>query len=130
MLDIRLFRENPDIVRKALKDRQSDASVVDTILALDESRRELLGEVEKLKAERNAVSKEIGKMKDADSRQEKIDAMRAVGDQIKALDEKLRDVDAELRSTMANLPNIPSEATPYGTDESENVVLKAVVDIP
>ena len=130
MLDIRLIRENPDLVREALKKRQADTEIVDKILTLDENRREILGEVEKLKAERNAVSKEIGRMKDAESRQEKISAMRAVGDQIKSLDDDLRDVDAELTSTMATLPNIPSDATPYGVDESENVVIKTVGKIP
>ncbi len=130
MLDIRLIRENPDLVRDALKKRQADTEIVDKILTLDENRREILGEVEKLKAERNAVSKEIGRMKDAESRQEKIAAMRTVGDQIKSLDDDLRDVDAELTSTMATLPNIPSDATPYGVDESENVVIKTVGKIP
>ena len=130
MLDIRLIRENPDVVRQALEKRQGDAAVVDSVITLDERRRDILGEVEKLKAERNSVSKEIGRMKDAESRQEKIDAMRTVGDQIKALDDDLRDVDAELTSIMATLPNIPSDATPYGVDESENVVLKTVGETP
>jgi seryl-tRNA synthetase len=130
MLDIRLIRENPGVVRKALEKRQADVAVVDSAIALDERRREILGEVEKLKAERNAVSKEIGRMKDAESRQEKIDAMRAVGDKIKALDDDLRDVDAELTSIMATLPNIPSDATPYGVDESENPVIKTIGEIP
>jgi len=59
MLDINLIREQPDVVRKAMKDRQMDASPVDSILQLDEKRRSLLTEVERMKAERNAVSKEI-----------------------------------------------------------------------
>jgi len=130
MLDIRLIRENPDVVRQGLEKRQADAEVVDSVIALDERRREILGEVEKLKAERNTVSKEIGRMKNAESRQEKINEMRAVGDQIKDLDDDLRGVDAELTSIMATLPNIPSDATPYGVDESENVVLKTVGEIP
>ena len=70
MLDINLIREQPDLVRKSMRDRQMDAGVVDTILALDEKRRHLLTQVEKLKAERNAVSKEIGKLKDGAERQE------------------------------------------------------------
>ena len=130
MLDIRLIRENPEIAREALRKRQANDAVVDSIVALDERRRTILSEVEKFKAERNAVSKEIGRMKDAESRQEKIAAMRAVGDQISALDNDLRDVNVALKSTMATLPNIPSDATPYGVDESENVVLKTVGDIP
>lgn len=126
MLDIALIREQPDIVRKSLKDRQMDASPVNSILKLDEKRRELLTEVETLKAERNAVSKEIGKMKDEKERQFKIDAMRAVGDKISALDEDLAGVDAELQSLMSEIPNIPDERTPYGVDEDENVVIKTV----
>ncbi len=130
MLDIRLIRENPEIVREALRKRQADDAVVDSIVALDERRRTILSEVEKLKAERNTVSKEIGRMKDAESRQEKISAMRAVGDKISALDNDLRDVDSELNVAMSTLPNIPSDKTPYGVDESENVVLKTVGKIP
>ena len=64
MLDLNLIRENPDLIRTSLKNRQMDASPVDEILQLDEKRRALLHEVEALKAERNAVSKEIGKMKE------------------------------------------------------------------
>ena len=130
MLDIRLIRENPEIVREALKKRQADDAIIDEILALDEKRRAILGKVENLKAERNAVSKEIGKMKDAASRNEKIAAMRAVGEEISALDAELRDVDAALTAAMSTLPNIPSEKTPYGKDENDNVVLKTVGEIP
>ena len=86
MLDINLIRENPDLVRKALSDRQETPAPVDSILRLDSERRALLQQVETLKAERNAVSKQIGQMKDASARQPKIEAMRAVGDQIAALE--------------------------------------------
>ncbi len=130
MLDIRLIRENPDVVRHALEKRQAENTIVDSILALDERRRSILSEVEKLKAERNAVSKEIGRMKDAESRQEKIEEMRVVGDKICVLDNSLREVDSEFNATMSTLPNIPSDKTPYGLDESENVVLKTVGEIP
>ncbi len=130
MLDIKLIRENPDVVRDALRARQMDDSAVDVLGRLDERRRQILSEVETLKAERNTVSKEIGKMKDADARNAKIAAMREVGDKIKGLDGELREVDAELTSTLATLPNIPSDATPYGVDESENVVLNTVGEMP
>jgi seryl-tRNA synthetase len=130
MLDIRLIRENPETVREALKKRQADDAIIDEILALDEQRRTILGEVESLKAERNTVSKEIGRMKDAASRNEKIAAMRAVGEKISALDAELRQTDAALTSAMSTLPNIPSEKTPYGVDESDNRVLKTVGEPP
>ena len=126
MLDMNLIRENPEIVRKALRDRQDDPAPVDSILGLDEKRRSLLSQVEQLKAERNAVSKEIGKMKDATERQSKIEAMRVVGDQIAELDKQVADVESELNYLMSTLPNIPDARTPYGKDDSDNVVIKTV----
>ena len=126
MLDINLIREKPDVVRKALRDRQENPSPVDTILQLDEKRRNLLNEVEALKAERNAVSKEIGKQKDAADRGAKIEAMRVVGDKISALDKDVEAVESELHGIMSTLPNIPDPRTPYGKDDSENVVIKTV----
>ena len=130
MLDLNLIREQPDLLRTALKNRQMDDSSVDDILRLDEKRRLLLTEVEKLKAERNAVSKEIGKMKDAAEREQKIAAMREVGDRISALDKEVADVEAELNSLVAALPNIPDERTPIGASEDENVVLRTVGQLP
>jgi seryl-tRNA synthetase len=126
MLDINIIRETPDVVRKALKDRQMDPSPVDGILALDEKRRSLLSQVETLKAERNVVSKEIGKMKDPASRQEKIEAMRVVGDKIAEFDKQLAEVESELNALTASIPNLPDPRVPYGVDDSENVVIKTV----
>jgi seryl-tRNA synthetase len=130
MLDINLIRENPDVVRKALADRQMDATPVDQILELDVQRRTLIQEGERLKAERNAVSKEIGRMKDPAERQAKIEAMRQVGDQITQVDEQLRGVEASLNDIVAGIPNLPDPRTPYGKDDSENVVLRTVGQLP
>jgi seryl-tRNA synthetase len=130
MLDINIIREQPDLVRKALRDRQMDPSPVDTILQLDERRRGMLTEVEALKAERNAVSKEIGQLKDAAARQTKIEAMRTVGDKIATLDKDVAAVEEELKVTTAIIPNIPDNRTPFGKDESENVVLRTVGELP
>ncbi len=130
MLDLNLIREQPDLIRTSLKNRQLDASPVDDILRLDEKRRLLLTEVEKLKAERNTVSKEIGKMKDAAEREKKIVSMREVGERISALDKEVADVEAELTSLTAALPNVPDERTPIGASEDENVVLRTVGQLP
>jgi seryl-tRNA synthetase len=126
MLDMNLIREKPDVVRKALRDRQDDPAPVDVILGLDDKRRTMLQQVEALKAERNAVSKEIGKMKDAAERQSKIEAMRVVGDKIAEMDKQVAEVEAELTALASALPNIPDPRTPYGKDDSENVVIKTV----
>ncbi len=139
MLDLNLIREQPDLIRTALRNRQMDPAPVDAILKLDEKRRALLNEVEKLKAERNAVSKEIGKthaphasagVKDAAEREAKIAAMREVGDRIAALDKTVTDVEAELDSITATIPNVPDERTPIGASEDENVVIKTVGEVP
>lgn len=130
MLDLNLIREKPDLVRKALHNRQLDSSSVDEILILDEKRRALLTRVESLKAERNAVSKEIGKMKDHAERALKVSAMREVGDKISAFDKEVSEVEAELHTLTAALPNIPDERTPVGASEEENVVIKSVGQLP
>jgi seryl-tRNA synthetase len=130
MLDINLIRETPDLVRKALRDRQMDAAPVDAILKLDDQRRGLLTEVEALKAERNNASMLIGRMKDAASRQPQIEAMRAVGDKIAVLDKEVSAVEQELKALTAALPNIPDARTPFGKDENENVVLRTVGELP
>lgn len=125
MLDIRLFREEPDVVRKALRDRGLDSGPVDEVIRLDTLRREMLQEVEALKAKRNKVSGEIAKMK-----QQKQDAsaviaqMRQVSDQIKDYDERVRKVDEELRQLLLTIPNIPDPSVHVGKDETENRVVR------
>ena len=126
MLDINLIRENPEVVRKALADRQMSAEPVDQILTFDEQRRQLIQKVEALKAERNAVSKDIGRMKEPGERQTKIEAMRQVGDQITQLDQELAQIETQLNGVLATIPNIPDPRTPYGKSEDDNVVIKTV----
>lgn len=130
MLEINLIRENPEIVRIALADRQMDTAPVEQALTLDAERRNLLTQVEKLKAERNVVSKEISQTKDAATRQQKIDAMRQVGDKISEMDEAVKRVDEKLQNLMLSIPNLPDPSTPYGKDESENVVVRTEGSLP
>jgi len=130
MLDLKLIREQPELIRESLRKRHMDSGIVDQILAQDEQRRALILEVEAKKAERNAVSKEIGRMKDAAARQEKIDAMRDLGDSIAILDEKLRVVEAELHLTVAGVPNIPDPDVPVGVDDKDNIVVRTIGEKP
>ena len=130
MLDINLVREDPDVVREALRKRNLDPQVVDDLQQMDVERRSYLQEVEVLKAERNRVSKEIAQSKDQAERDGKIAAMRAVGDKITALDEKVRLVETKLTEVISGIPNIPDPTTPLGKDESENVVLRTIGDLP
>jgi seryl-tRNA synthetase len=130
MLDINLLREQPEMVQEALRKRHMDESPVEQVLALDERRRAVIQEVEDLRAERNAVSKEIGRMQDEAERQAKIKEMRRVGQRIDSLDAELAKVEADLNAIMDDLPNVPDGAVPLGADESENVVLRTVGQIP
>lgn len=130
MLDINLFREQPDRVREALHKRQMDPAPVDQVIELDDKRRMLIQEVEDLRAERNVVSKEIGKMKDETERQTKIEEMRRVGERIDSLDAELAQIDTHLEALLNEIPNIPHERVPLGVDESENVVVKTVGEKP
>ena len=130
MLDINLIREDPELVRHALQTRQLGTEVVDQALELDERRRAVIQEVETLKAERNAVSKEIGRMKEAAEREAKIQTMRAVGERISQFDESLREIENQLAALVATIPNVPDPRTPLGKDESENVVIRTVGQLP
>ncbi len=126
MLDINLFQKNPDLVREALRKRHMDIAPVDEVIKLDTLRRDLIQEVEILKAERNRTSKEISQMKDKAERQAKIEAMRAVGDQISQLDEQLRQIQTQLDDVLAAFPNLVDERVPLGSDETQNVVVRTV----
>lgn len=130
MLDINLIRQTPEMVREALEKRQMDPSTVDQVLTLDEQRRVLIQSVEEMRSERNAVSKEIAKMKDKSERQAKIDAMRELGDKIDSVDGQLSQVEADLQSLVSEMPNIPDPDVPFGVDDSDNVVLRTVGEKP
>ena len=122
MLDINLIREQADMVKAAMVNLNTEAPI-DEILVLNTRRRALLTKVEALRAERNSVSKEIGRAKDGEARQAKIERMRAVGDRIKTLEKDLKAVEAKLHDSMLRVPNLPGPGVPVGPDESHNVVV-------
>jgi seryl-tRNA synthetase len=128
MLDINLIRTQPDLVKQGVINRQEPAltATVDEVLALDARRRELLKEVESLKAERNAVSKEIGQMKDAAAREAKIAQQKGLGDRIAALDAQVREVETKLDELMNLLPNVPDARTHPGRSDDDDALLKTV----
>lgn len=124
MLDIRLFREQPDVVREGFTKVGRDPGLVDQVLDLDVKRREAITEVERLKAERNAGSKDVARTKDKAERDAKIAAMKLVGDQISELDAQANAIDLELNNLMLDLPNLPLPEVPVGKDEHDNVVVR------
>jgi len=130
MLDIKLIREQPQMVKEALLKRQMETSIIDQILEVDTQRRKLLIEVETLKAERNSVSKEISQASNAAERGQKIISMREVGNQISALDEKVHLLEENQFNLVASVPNIPDADVPLGKDDKDNPVIRTVGEIP
>lgn len=127
MLDIRLIREDPEKVKKAVLDRGMSAEVadVDGVLDLDERRRAILVEVEELKHERNLASETIVAMKkDGADTSEITTRMRSISDRIKEMDADVRDIENDLRLLMLDIPNVPDESVPVGPDETFNVEVR------
>lgn len=124
MLDIKLLRDNPELVKAGIA-KKKDSSDIDKIIALDLSRRDNLKRVEKLKADRNASSAEIAKKKKAgESADDAVAAMRAVGDEITRLDEQVRLTELEIHDLLSRVPNIPHESVPVGVDETANEIVR------
>ncbi|HHU61409.1 MAG: serine--tRNA ligase [Bacillota bacterium] len=120
MLDLRMIRQNPDKVREALRKTGEDASL-DVLLSLDEKRRSMLTEVEKLKAQRNEVSDQVADLRrNKQDAQPLIDEMKVVSQKIKDFDDELRDLDAEIMDILLRIPNMPHESVHEGTSEEDN----------
>ena len=122
MFDIKLIRENPDAVRELLKNRRSPVDI-SQVLDLDARRRAAITEADALKAERNAVSKQIGELKRAGQDTSAIQARtKEIGAKISELDALVRDLDAEQERLVLAIPNIPHSSVPRGLDAADNVV--------
>ena len=129
MLDIKLIRENPDLVRAGIAKKNTTFDM-DKLLALDARRRDVLKHVEALKAERNKASEDIARKKKAgEPVEDAIAAMRKVGDEISVKDNEVREIETELNSELTWIPNIPHESVPVG-DETHNRVERHWGEIP
>lgn len=124
MLDIKFVRSNTHDVRDALRKRRSSLDL-DQFLAIDQKRRDLLLEVEDLKANRNQASGEISRRKKTgESADDLLEELGAMATRIKALDEKLKDIDEQTLEWIMSIPNVPHPSVPEGNDESSNVQVK------
>ena len=120
MLDLKFVRENLDAVQANLDHRHTEGKL-DEYAKLYDERKEIIQEVEQLKAHRNAVSDEIAQLKrNKESADDKIAEMKKVGDQIADLDNRGRDVEAKLRDIALRLPNMCAPSVPVGNDENDN----------
>ena len=126
MLDIKLIRENPDKVKAAMKTRNKDMdAIVDEILAIDKQVRELTQKADALKAEQNAASKQIPQIKKEGGDISEIMArMNAIKEEVKGLDADIAELAAKQKTMMYEFPNVPSDTTPVGKDDSENIEVR------
>ncbi|MCW3100489.1 MAG: seryl-tRNA synthetase [Chthonomonadaceae bacterium] len=125
MLDIRLFREQPEVVRAGLEKMGMSPTIVDEIRSLDDQVRALKTDVEAKKAQLNAANKSMSKAS-PEERETKRAELRAVGDAISGMDAQRNEVERALQQRLLEIPNLPHEKVPVGADDSENVVLRTI----
>ncbi len=127
MLDLNFVRENLAAVRRSLEDRNFPPESLDKFAELDVERRSVIGETDRINAERNAASKEIGALMQAGKREEaesKKAEVAGLKDKQSELEKRRDEADAAMREVLINLPNIPSDDVPVGPDETANVEIR------
>ena len=129
MLDIRFVRENPEAVRENIRRKFQDSKLplVDEVLALDAERREVQGQADALRANRNKISKQIGALMGQGKREEAEAAKKQVAEQatqLAALEARESELDERIRTIMMTIPNIIDPSVPIGRDDSENVEIE------
>ncbi|MBU1125965.1 MAG: serine--tRNA ligase [Candidatus Omnitrophica bacterium] len=123
MLDIRFIRDNPDVVRQALKDRNLSLDL-DAVLKSEEKRRQALSELEELRGRKNKANDEISALlKEKKDVKEKISSMKQIAQDIDALEVKVREEEAIVQKALLSFPNIPHASLPRG-DASQNKIVR------
>ncbi len=122
MLDIKFIRNNPELVKQAVHNRNGNLDAeIDQLVAIDAERRELIAKTEALKAQQNSVSKQIPQIKKAGGDVSEIMAeMKAISAEIKTLDAELATLEDEQQRIVYMIPNVPNAEVPIGTDDSMN----------
>ncbi|MDD5499606.1 MAG: serine--tRNA ligase [Candidatus Nanoarchaeia archaeon] len=126
MLDIKLFRENPDIVRKDLKKRKyaDKLNLIDEVIKADSQWRKELIKRDKLKNLRNVESKKIAGIKGKKEKEKKIREMQENNKKIQEVDGKCAALEKIVIDLLSKIPNLMDESVPYGKDDSENIEIK------
>jgi len=129
MIDIKLIREDPDLVRGAITKKHGDLSLVDAVLKIDAERRTLRQETEAKQAEQNKFSAEVAKASEAE-REKLRGQLKELSDAIKEGSRRLTELDEQFLIVMRQIPNIPTADVPDGASDKENVVVKTVGEKP
>lgn len=126
MLDIKTIRNNPDMVKQAVRNRNGNLdAVIDELLSIDAERLKLTSQVESLRAEQNAASKQIPALKkQGQSTDELMARMKEISEKIKEDGKLQSELEAKQRELILCIPNIPHESVPVGHDDSDNVEIR------
>ncbi|MBN2203296.1 MAG: serine--tRNA ligase, partial [Candidatus Aenigmarchaeota archaeon] len=127
MLDIKLIRENPDVIRENLKKREAQEKIkmLDEVIDFDKKYRELLQEVESLKCKRNNLSKEISALKkDGKDASKQMEEAKQLPQKLKTMEDEMLNLKEKIDYNMMRIPNILHESVPVGAGEENNVVIK------
>jgi len=125
MLDPKRIRNNPDEIRESLIKRNESTENLDRFLELDEKRRSILAELERLKNLRNSESEEIARLKrEGKDASKKIEEMREVSDKIKSMEADLNEVESEFNLVLMSIPNVPHPSVPIGKSEDDNIEVR------
>ncbi len=126
MLDIKVIRNDPEVVKKAVASRGANRDeTIDEILKTDEIRRKTLAEVESMKSTQNAVSKKIPTMKKSgEDTSALMSEMKELSDKISEKNKELSELEKNQRELILTIPNIPNKDVPIGKDDSENVEVR------
>ncbi|MGI5841278.1 MAG: serine--tRNA ligase [Patescibacteria group bacterium] len=126
MIDINVIRQDPDLVRQTLINRQKDPSLLDKVISIDNDHKLVLSQVETLRSQQNNVTRQIkGK-----PTKEQLETASQIKDQLKILETQLKNHEAALNNVLEEIPNIPAPDVPIGVDDSDNVVIKTVGNKP
>ena len=130
MLDVKLIREQPELVKAgALKKRFPDrVAVIDRVLDLDRRARELIPQIDNLRAEQKSAGKHMGKLSDAE-RETYLAAQRELKTRLQALEEQQKVLQAELDVQLLLVPQVPDAEVPEGKDDTENVEVRRVGEV-
>ena len=130
MLDIKFIRENPEVVKKAARDKGEKVDI-DEFLRIDKERRKLLTEVESLKRQKNEVSDKIGKMmREKKNPKELISSMKDVSQKIGEIEAKVEGIERKFKDFIYNIPNIPHKSVPVGLGSESNKMVKECGKMP
>ena len=129
MIDIKLIRENPELVKENIRKKFQDEKLVlvDEVKALDEEYRALRTKADELRSQRNSASKQIGALMSQGKREEAEEVkgnVKLIGEQIEECEKKEPELEEQIRQRMLVIPNIIDASVPIGKDDSENVELQ------